>query len=230
MKNNKKVLIAIFTLVLVILLVACESSSEESSNASDNQSQNNLSQNTNDDSSNANTTESVSNIDTSNSDTIVTDHNNTNKTEDTPKNVHTKEEEPSTNYTGGRLKEEYLKKLNNAKKEAEELEAVDSSTYALKKIENDRWDIWDEWLNEIYGVLKEQLPPEEMNQLKEEQRNWIKYRDDRALEASLKYKGGTQEHLEYVTVLAILTEERCYELVEEYMNEKTKETKDTGGD
>ncbi|MEH7347022.1 lysozyme inhibitor LprI family protein, partial [Bacillus sp. JJ1532] len=72
-------------------------------------------------------------------------------------------------------------------------------------------------LNEVYGVLKEQLTTEEMNQLRKEQRNWITYRDDTALEASLKYQGGTMEHLEYVAVLANLTEERCYELVEDYM-------------
>ncbi len=77
--------------------------------------------------------------------------------------------------------------------------------------------MWDKWLNEIYEVLKEQLPPEKMDPLRAEQRNWIKYRDDPALEASLKYKGGTHEHLEYVTVLANLTEERCYELVANYM-------------
>ncbi|MGD6842449.1 lysozyme inhibitor LprI family protein [Bacillus infantis] len=89
----------------------------------------------------------------------------------------------------------------------------------MKKVENDRWEIWDDRLNEIYGVLQEQLPAEEMESLREEQRDWLKERDARALEASLKYEGGTQEHLEYVAVLANLTEERCYELVETYMNE-----------
>ncbi|MEK4520971.1 lysozyme inhibitor LprI family protein [Psychrobacillus sp. FSL W7-1457] len=115
------------------------------------------------------------------------------------------------------LKEEYLIKLNNTKLEAENLKATDSSTYALKKVEDDRWVLWDELLNEIYGALKEQLSPEEMDQLRENQRQWLKDRDEQALEASLKFKGGTQEHLEYVAVLANLTEKRCYELVDSYM-------------
>ncbi|WP_240050779.1 lysozyme inhibitor LprI family protein [Metabacillus litoralis] len=115
------------------------------------------------------------------------------------------------------MKEKYVKKINETKSEVEKLEATDSSTYALKKVEDDRWEIWDKLLNEIYGALKEQLSAEEMDQLKEEQRNWIKNRDERALEASLKYKGGTQEHLEYSAVSANITEERCYELVEDYM-------------
>lgn len=84
-------------------------------------------------------------------------------------------------------------------------------------MENDRWEAWDELLNEVYGILKGQLSAEEMDQLRNEQRDWIKYRDDNALQASQKYKGGTQEHLEYVAVLADLTEVRCYELVEDYM-------------
>ncbi|MCM3711132.1 lysozyme inhibitor LprI family protein [Sporosarcina luteola] len=112
---------------------------------------------------------------------------------------------------------EYLQKLNATKKELEQVEPTDSSTYALKAVENDRWETWDNILNEIYGMLKEQLSPKEMDQLREEQRNWLTYRDESALEASLQYKGGTQEHLEYVAVLANLTEERCYELVENYM-------------
>ena len=115
------------------------------------------------------------------------------------------------------LKEEYLIKLNNTKLQAEKLKATDSSTYALKKVEDDRWELWDKLLNEIYGELKEQLSPEEMDLLRENQRQWLKDRDEQALEASLKFKGGTQEHLEYVAVLANLTEERCYELVDRYM-------------
>lgn len=136
------------------------------------------------------------------------DNKELNENEDTSTNG----EEASTS-----LKEKYLQQLHDTKKEAKELEPTDPSTYALKKVENDRWELWDELLNEIYGLLKEQLSAEEMNQLREEQRNWIKNRDDSALVASLKFKGGTQEHLEYAAVLANLTEERCYELVSDYM-------------
>lgn len=196
-RNNGDSLKVLLTLVIVIL-AACGNSSEESSATLDNQSQNNnLTQNTNNDS-----TENAANTYNNDTDTINKDNN------DSKENVDTHE---------GSLQEEYLKKINYTKKEAEELVATDTSTYALKKVENDRWDIWDELLNEIYGVLKEQLSHKEMDQLREEQRNWIRYRDDCALEASLKYKGGTQEHLEYVAVLANLTEERCYELVSNYM-------------
>lgn len=168
-------------------------------------------QNTNDNSSNEVTTEEENNNDSVETD--IQDNNEQNEKEDTS----TSEAAEVNKEVSTSLKEKYLQQLDDTKKEAEELEPIDSSTYALKKVENDRWELWDELLNEIYGVLKEQLSAEEMDQLREEQRNWIKFRDDSALEASHKFKGGTQEHLEYVAVLANLTEERCYELVANYM-------------
>ncbi|MCM3029583.1 lysozyme inhibitor LprI family protein [Niallia sp. MER 6] len=87
----------------------------------------------------------------------------------------------------------------------------------MKKVEGDRYDTWDGLVNEIYGVLQKQLPSDEMEQLRNEQRKWIEYRDSTAKAASLKYEGGTMEELEYVAVLGNLTEERCFELVEKYM-------------
>lgn len=185
----------------------------------DNQSQNNNStQNTNDDSFNADSTENASNTDNTNTDTNDTGNNDTNEKVDTPNNVPKKEEGSSTNNTAS-LKEEYLKKLNDTKKEWEEIRknSEDEITYALKKVEGDRYDVWDGLLNEVYQVLKKQLTSEEMDQLRKEQREWIDYRDNTAKEASLKYKGGTMEQLEYVMVQNNLTEERCFELVEDYM-------------
>ncbi|MFZ7945997.1 lysozyme inhibitor LprI family protein [Neobacillus sp. 19] len=210
MKNNRKILTGMISVVFVILLAACGKSSEESSAKLEKQSQNNhLSQKTKDDSSNDDSIESSANTDANN--------NDTNEKVDPSNNVPAKDEDSSTHNAAVSLKDEYLKKLNDTKKEMDEMKPTDSSTFAAKKVEGDRFDVWDGLLNEVYGVLKEQLSTEEMDQLKIEQRNWINYRDNTALEASQKYKGGTQEHLEYVAVLANLTEERCYKLVEDYM-------------
>ncbi|MGR3763034.1 lysozyme inhibitor LprI family protein [Rossellomorea sp. NS-SX7] len=136
------------------------------------------------------------------------------KKEETPRT----DEESSANESS-MMKEEYLEKLHDAQVEVEELReaTTDDSTYALKYVEGERFDIWDGLLNDIYGVLKEQLSPEEMEQLRVEQREWIKHRDETAKQASLKYEGGTMEQLEYVAVENNLTEKRCFELVEEYM-------------
>lgn len=205
MKNNIKNFIAICTVVSVILLAACQNSSDKSSAVVDDQSQNNSSsQNKNDESSNVDSTEDAANTE------------NASEKVDTPRNEPEKEKVSSIETTAN-VKDDYLKKLSDTKTATDKMEATDTSTFALKKVENDRWELWDALLNEVYGVLNEQLSTEDMDQLRQEQRDWIKYRDDSALEASKKYKGGTQEHLEYVAVLADLTEERCYELVEDYL-------------
>lgn len=198
---KKQQLCTAMIIVGTLLMAACGNTSDGSGAI----------QNTNDNSSNEVTTEEENNNDSVETD--IQDNNEQNEKEDTS----TSEAAEVNKEVSISLKEKYLQQLDDTKKEAEELEPTDSSTYALKKVENDRWELWDELLNEIYGVLKEQLSAEEMDQLREEQRNWIKFRDDSALEASHKFKGGTQEHLEYVAVLANLTEERCYELVANYM-------------
>jgi uncharacterized protein YecT (DUF1311 family) len=216
MKYNRT-FFATILIGLFVLLAACEGSSDKSS-AMDSESQENKSmQNTDNDSSNPDSKKNASNTDNPKSDTNDTRNNETNETAEKPNN-ELKEEDSSTNNPAG-LKEEYLKKLNDTKKETEEIrnDSENEITYALKSTEGNLFDVWDGLLNEIYGVLVKQLPSEEMDQLRKDQRGWINNRDHTAKEASLKYEGGTMEQLEYVTVLNNLTQERCFELVEDYM-------------
>lgn len=116
-------------------------------------------------------------------------------------------------------KEEYLKKLNELDKEMEELRQNSEATTTRDMEEEAAYifKIWDTELNDIYDVLKEQLKKEQMDKLREEQRNWITYRDETAKKAAMKYEGGSMELLEYVSVQATLTKDRCHTLVENYM-------------
>ncbi|WP_043931083.1 lysozyme inhibitor LprI family protein [Bacillus sp. EB01] len=116
----------------------------------------------------------------------------------------------------GSLKDEYLKKLNEMEEE-DRRSAVGTTTAELEEQEAERYEKWDKVLNKIYRVLEEQLSPEQMEKVREEQRSWVKQRDEAAKESSLKYKGGSHEALEYVATQAILTRERCYALVAKYM-------------
>lgn len=192
----RKIMVLIAAL---LLLAACNNSATESSTSANNEPENNsISQN-----------EMQENTNTESAEAANT--NNTNTTES--------EKDSGANDDKVSQKEEYLTKLNTKKREMDELRnnPEDDSTYAMKKVEGERYKAWDDLLNEIYGVLQKQLSSEEMEQLKQEQREWIKNRDSKAKEASLKYEGGTMEQLEYVAVLADLTEERCFALVEGYM-------------
>ncbi|WP_208591948.1 lysozyme inhibitor LprI family protein [Gracilibacillus suaedae] len=209
MKKNNKTVISICILVWIVMLVACENSSTKSDNVVNNQSPDHNSDEEIHNSSKEDATETVANeeIDNNNLETNKTSDQLSKEQEDTPAN------DTTTN-----LKETYLNKLNDTNEKTGNMEVEDSSTYALKDVAHNQYEAWDDLLNEIYGVLEEQLSAEEMSQLREEQRDWITHRDETAKEASLEYEGGTMEQLEYVTVLANETKERCNELVEEYMN------------
>lgn len=114
------------------------------------------------------------------------------------------------------LKETYLAKLAAVEKEVQDLEdKTKPVTQAeITEAQANVFAKWDEVLNEIYGELKKGLSDDDMNKLRDNQRQWIKERDEKAKEAAKKFEGGTMESLEYVSTQARLTEERAYELVE----------------
>ncbi|WP_052360625.1 lysozyme inhibitor LprI family protein [Oceanobacillus manasiensis] len=167
MNHKRRFLIGILSVGLLIL-AACESSSAESSSTTDNESDSNS-----DESTQANaegsTTEEVG------KETTV-DEQAAND------NVNITEEEDSTIPTLVSRKEEYRQKLSNVKKETYEQreESADGITVELKGVEGNLYDLWDGLINEIYGVLEDQLSSEEMEQLRVEQREWIKYRENTA--------------------------------------------------
>jgi len=138
-------------------------------------------------------------------------------TEDETENSQSTSEE---NAAEASLHDEYMQLLNDTKEKTDDMREnpEDGSTIEMKTIEGDIYDIWDGLLNDIYGDLEEQLSEDEMEDLRKEQREWIEYRDETAKEASLKFEGGTGEQLEYVATENNVTIERCYELVENYMN------------
>ncbi|MBT2703315.1 lysozyme inhibitor LprI family protein [Bacillus sp. ISL-35] len=201
-KNNGIFFIVILTSLFVVL-AACGNTTDKTSGELNEQSQ---TQNSN----------KIQNNEPPNNDSAGTDNSDTNVKVDSSNNDV---DITSTNHPDS-LKAEYLEKLNATKKEIVEMREnpIDDTTFASKKVEGDIYDLLDDLINEIYEELIEQLPSEEMDQLRKEQREWLTYREQSAKEASLKYKNGTMEQLEYVTVENNLTEERCFELVEVYMN------------
>ncbi|MBM7667246.1 uncharacterized protein YecT (DUF1311 family) [Solibacillus kalamii] len=117
------------------------------------------------------------------------------------------------------LKERYLAKLAEVEKSVKELDKIfDQGTQAeITEAQGEVYSQWDQLLNEIYAELKNNLPPDDMSRLRVEQHDWVEYRDEKATEAALQYKGGSMETLQYVSTQAQLTKERCYELVDLYM-------------
>jgi uncharacterized protein YecT (DUF1311 family) len=58
------------------------------------------------------------------------------------------------------------------------------STYGMMECEQKAYDAWDKELNVVYKQLMSELGPKEQQDLKEDQRNWLKFRD-----SELKFTG-----------------------------------------
>ena len=92
-----------------------------------------------------------------------------------------------------------------------------SSTGDAAEAEYERYQAWDDMLNEIYALLKTQLSSSEMKALKNEEINWINYRDKTAENDARDFEGGSNYSVVYNGSLATTTKDRCYELVNNYM-------------
>ena len=80
------------------------------------------------------------------------------------------------------------------------------TTYEMTNSATQIYTLWDNELNES-----------EMNSLRQKQREWITYRDNKAEQDAAEYEGGTMAQLELILSKANTTQERCYELVNWYM-------------
>lgn len=117
-------------------------------------------------------------------------------------------------------KQLYLGKLNNLDSEISTILSDDKyngTTIDIREGLAIKFQKWDDTLNEIYGVLIEQLPEDEMDAIRKEQVEWISIRDTKADEAGKKHEGGTMQPIAYSDSLGESTKERCYELVNKYM-------------
>lgn len=204
MRSKQKFILAVLAFVLIIV-TACENASDQSG---------------------VEANDPLQDIDSNQTGSITedsSDHVNENEINDqeetssqTDENPIDEEEMVNNGSETIPDKTEYLEKLNQMEEADREVEA--GSTIAeLEEQEDARYHKWDDELNQIYRVLTEQLSDTDMDDLREEQREWIVFRDESAKEASLEYEGGTTESLEYIATQASLTRERCYLLVAQYL-------------
>ena len=116
-------------------------------------------------------------------------------------------------------KQFYIKKLDNIERGIEKdlSELYGGTTFEMKEASSKEYKRWDDALNEIYGVLKTQLSSRDMSKLKEEEIKWISDKEKKAEDAAGEYPGGTMAPLAHIYSLAQTTKDRCYELVEKYM-------------
>lgn len=169
-----------------------------------------------------NTKESTESIDSSdNTESIDTSDFSPDETKGN--NISQEDETPNTVTKIEGRRSEFIKKLDNIQAELDSLPIKKDSdagvTNAMRSFYGISYDMYDKELNEIYALLKEQLSPETMQNLQNEQIKWIEKKEATATNEAEKYKGGSFEFVAYNSSLYGTTKNRCYELVNNYMTD-----------
>lgn len=82
---------------------------------------------------------------------------------------------------------------------------------------NIQYNAWDSMLNEIWGILKQQLPQSEMSALTKKQVEWISYKENAGKSAAAEFGTGSGAPVAEDESAVKTTKARCYELVNNYM-------------
>lgn len=80
----------------------------------------------------------------------------------------------------------YLDKYAKLEKELKDslAEKYNGTTLDMREAAGIEYTSWDDLLNEVYGVLQEQLSKDEMDKLRAEQIEWLTIRDSKAEESA----------------------------------------------
>lgn len=84
----------------------------------------------------------------------------------------------------------------------------------MNALSNEIYVVWDDVLNELWGILKETQDEDAMNDLLKEQREWIDMKETEAQKAGEEFAGGSMQALAVNQKAAELTKERVYELAD----------------
>ena len=113
------------------------------------------------------------------------------------------------------------KKLTAKAEEAGKKPIVDQKTIA-----DEIWKFWDDELNAIYQELRRLITEDEFDALREEEREWLRSRDELAARAAASENSSVNaQNLSYTRSLAESTKERVYELAEMFYSYNREERK-----
>lgn len=124
-------------------------------------------------------------------------------------------QEPATQS----LFDTYSQKLDAAAAEVDTIYATSEAltTVEMNDVSEQAFNVWDDLLNDMYGVLKAQLPAAEFEALRAEQREWIGERDEYATYiATEAADGGSAYTSIYIDAQMQYTAQRCSDFLYEY--------------
>lgn len=109
------------------------------------------------------------------------------------------------------------KMLDDAEAKAAELEKkleedASLTQYDMNELSHEIYVVWDDVLNDVWGILKDTLDEDTMNSLLEEQREWIADKEEEANAAGEEFAGGSMQAMVVNQKAAELTQIRVYEL------------------
>lgn len=92
----------------------------------------------------------------------------------------------------------------------------DSTTNSLKAAAESERKLWETEMERILGILSERLTEPELEQLRQQQKDWLRNRESQAVALSQKTGGSALAELEYNLAQKDLTRDRAYELEAQY--------------
>lgn len=148
-------------------------------------------------------------------------HNTSEEKTDTASSLDSKNiktADTTNNNASSNKKDYYLKMLDDIQKKIDKEYDMQKAgtTYEMRNINGEQYDLWDGALNTIYKDLKSTLSPSDMKKLQDEELAWISKKESDAKKESMKAEGGTLEQVYYGISIVESTKKRCYELVSNY--------------
>ncbi|MBE5923893.1 MAG: DUF1311 domain-containing protein [Lachnospiraceae bacterium] len=134
------------------------------------------------------------------------------KKDQTEETVLSDSTEEMTDYV-----KDFLDKFAKVEKQAKELsdsienDDLSQTEYNMKS--GDLYTLWDDCLNELWGVLDKTLSKEEMAKLAEEENTWIADKEKQIADAGAEVEGGSMQPMLESLKGAELTENRIRELI-----------------
>ena len=116
---------------------------------------------------------------------------------------------------GTNLMLERLEDLDEQIAKSQSKKAGDTTNSQKAASETER-KLWEAELSRFLDVLETRLDKEEKDALMKEQNEWIRQRENKALEASGKQNNSVRQELEYNISMADSTRTRVYQLAQEY--------------
>ena len=129
----------------------------------------------------------------------------------------------SSKAEGSKVKSQYIQRMkkidSESKKLDKEYDSDRGSTQAgMNGISGEQAKLYDDELNEIYDYLKQNLSKEKAKELEKSEMAWIKEKESNIAEIKKQYEGGSVLPLMVNSEVAKESKERCYYLIDNYMN------------